>query len=408
MTDTQWGRVDASGTVFVTDEGVEREVGAYPDVPAEEALAYFVRKFDDIAVSINLLERRIATGSPAADIAKGLATIKASLAAGIGVGDFASLRARVAVLDEKLAGVKVEADAHREEAKQEALAARTALVAKIEKLASSNLSSVNWKSTSAEVDGLFEQWQAAQKSGAKVAKDQADELWKRFRNARATIDRARRTHFATVDSAGKEVKARKEALIAKAQLLAEGSQERSIDAYRALLEEWKASGRAAKKVDDALWAKFKAAGDAIYSKKKETDDAEDASFADNLVAKEAILVEGQALLTMTNRDQARALLSGLQRRWDAAGKVPRAKVKDVEGSMRKLELAVKKLDDDAWSSSNPEKQARQEGLAGAIEVKIAKLEKELAAATAAKNTAKVSEISEAIATQKSWLAVLPK
>jgi hypothetical protein len=407
MTDTTWGRVDASGTVFVIDEGVEREVGAYPGVPVDEALAYFVRKFDDIAVSINLLERRIATGSPAADIAKGLATIKSTLEAGVGVGDFASLRGRVAVLDEKLVGAKGEADAHREEAKQQALAARSALVVKIEALASSNLSNVNWKSTTAEVDALFEQWQAAQKSGAKVSKEQADEMWKRFRNARATIDRARRTHFATVDSAGKEVKARKEALIAKAQELIEGSQDRSIDSYRALLEQWKAAGRASKKVDDALWAKFKAAGDAIYSKKKESDDAEDASYADNLVVKEAILAEGQALLSMINRDQARALLSALQRRWDAAGKVPRAKVKDVEGGMRKLELAVKKLDDDAWSASNPEKQARQEGLAGAIEAKIAKLEKELATATASKDAKKVAEITEAIATQKSWLAVLP-
>ena len=72
----------------------------------------------------------------------------------------------------------------------------------------------------------------------------------------------------------------------------------------------------------------------------------------------------------------------------------------------KLEQAVKKLEDDAWSSSNPEKQARQEGLAGAIEAKIAKLESELSDATKAKDTKKVAELTEAIATQKSWLGVL--
>jgi hypothetical protein len=406
MSDNTWGRVDETGKVFVRDTDGEREVGSYPDVSADEALAYFVRKFDDISVSLNLLERRVATGAPAGEIAKGIAGVKKAIADGIGVGDFESLRTRVSALDVKLEGAQEEANEHREEAKKEAIAKRTAIVEEIEALASGPLDKLNWKNTSAQVDALFERWQTEQKSSAKLPKDVADDLWKRFRNARATLDRGRRTHFATVESAGKEVKTRKEALIAQAEALVTGSNERSIDAYRALLEEWKKAGRASKKVDDALWSRFKAAGDAVYAKKKEADDAEDASFADNLVAKEAILAEGQVLLTMTNREEARALLSGLQRRWDAAGKVPRAKVKDVEGGMRKLELAVKKLDDDAWSAADPEKQARQEGLAGAIEAKIAKLEAELQAATAAKDTKKAAEITEAIATQKSWLAVL--
>jgi hypothetical protein len=408
MTDITWGRVDASGTVFVRDGEGEREVGAYPDVSSEEALAYFVRKYEDIAVSLNLLERRVATGAPVADIVKGLSAIEANLKLGVGVGDFAALRARVASLESKLAGAKVEADAHREEAKAEALKARTELVEQIETLASSNLSALNWKSTTAQVDALFEKWQTIQRSGAKVSKDQADELWKRFRNARATLDRARRTHFSSVDSATKEVKARKESLIAQAEALAAGDSERAITAYRELLEEWKKAGRASKKTDDALWTRFKSAGDAIYSKKKEVDDAEDASFADNLALKDAILVDGKSLLTSQNREEARALLTSLQKRWDAAGKVPRAKVKDTEAAMRKLEQAVKKLEDDAWSSSDPEKQARQEGLAGAIESKIKKLEAEKIVAVASGNKSQVSVIDEAIATQKSWLAVLPR
>jgi hypothetical protein len=406
MAENTWGRVDATGTVFVRDTDGEREVGAFPDVTAEEALAYFVRKYDDLAVSINLLERRVATGSPVNDLVKGLEATKKTLEAGVGVGDFASLRTRVAALEEKLAGAKDAANEQRGVEREAAIAARTELVGKIEAIASSNLNSVNWKNTTAQVDALFEQWQASQKSSTKLPKDVADELWKRFRNARASIDKARRAHFANVDTAGKEVKARKEKLIAAAEALATSKDERTITAYRELLEEWKTAGRASKKGDDALWSRFKAAGDALYSAKAEKDAAEDESFAGNLVVKEQILAEGQVLLKMTNRDEARAVLSGLQKKWDAAGKVPRAKVKDIEGGMRKLELAVKKLDDDAWSSSNPEKQARQEGLAGAIADKIAKLEAQLKAASAEKDSKKVAEITEAIATQKSWLAVV--
>jgi hypothetical protein len=406
MAEITWGRADATGTVFVRDTDGEREVGAFPDVSADEALAYFVRKFDDLSVSINLLERRVATGSPVQDLVKGLDAVKKTLAAGVGVGDFESLRKRVAALDEKLAGAKDVAEEQRKVARDEAVAKRNELVDEIEQIAASKLETLNWKNTTAKVDSLFEQWQVTQRSSVKIPKDVADELWKRFRNARATIDRARRVHFATVDTASKDVKQRKEKLISAAEELVTSSDERSITKYRELLEEWKKSGRASKKTDDALWAKFKTAGDAIYSAKSEKDAAEDESFAGNLDAKLQILADGAPLLTMTNRDEARALLSGLQKRWDAAGKVPRSKVKDVEAGMRKLELALKKLDDAAWSSSNPERLARQEGLAGAIQEKILKLEKQLSAAEKAKDAAKVAELTSAIDTQKSWLAVI--
>lgn len=408
MTETNWGRVDASGTVFVRDGETERKVGAFPDASADEALSYFVRKFEDIAVSLNLLERRIATGSPIADIVKNVAVVKSSISAGVGVGDFEALRTRLAALESKLDGAKAEAESHREELKAQALQDRIAIVEKIEAIAASDLSRVNWKNTSTEVDALFAQWQTSQRSGAKVNKDQADELWKRFRNARAAVDRARRAHFATADAVAKEVKSRKESLISEAEALQERGGDNAIAMYRELLDSWKKAGRASKKIDDAMWVRFKAAGDALYLKKKEADEAEDASFADNLIAKQAILNDGQTLFTMTDRDSARSLLISLQKRWDAAGKVPRAKVKDLEGAMRKLELAVKKLDDDAWSSSNPDKAARTDSLADAIADKIAKLERELAVATSTGDKTKIASVTEAIDVQKSWLAVLGK
>ena len=60
MSANQFGRVDAENNVFVID-GSERKVGQYPGVPAEEALAYFVRKFEDVAAQVRLLEQRVAT-----------------------------------------------------------------------------------------------------------------------------------------------------------------------------------------------------------------------------------------------------------------------------------------------------------------------------------------------------------
>ena len=82
-----------------------------------------------------------------------------------------------------------------------------------------------------------------------------------------------------------------------------------------------------------------------------------------LKLKFAVLTEAEELLTATDRESAKKTLLGIQRRWDAIGKVPRDSLKQVEDRMRKVEAAVKKLDDDHWNKTDPEKVARSTGLA---------------------------------------------
>jgi hypothetical protein len=60
---SQFGRVGEDGTVFVrTNEG-EKPVGSYPGKSAEEALAYFVRKFEALASEVALTAARITSGA---------------------------------------------------------------------------------------------------------------------------------------------------------------------------------------------------------------------------------------------------------------------------------------------------------------------------------------------------------
>jgi hypothetical protein len=159
-------------------------------------------------------------------------------------------------------------------------------------------------------------------------------------------------------------------------------------------------------IQPKVWKRFKAAGDAIYAAKNEEFERDEAEYQANLVVKLEILTDAEVLLASTDFAQARATLNGLQKRWDAAGKVPRAKIREVEDRMRKVETAVRKLEEAHWDKSNPEKQARSEGLAGQIESKIAALEAERAVAQSAGDSARVAVIDEDIAAQRSWLAVL--
>ena len=58
-----FGRVDSDGTVYVRTPDGERAVGQVPDVPAEEALAFFVKRYEALELEVSLLERRITSGA---------------------------------------------------------------------------------------------------------------------------------------------------------------------------------------------------------------------------------------------------------------------------------------------------------------------------------------------------------
>jgi chromosome segregation ATPase len=109
---------------------------------------------------------------------------------------------------------------------------------------------------------------------------------------------------------------------------------------------------------------------------------------------------------VTDRARAKETLASVQRRWDKIGKVPRDKVKTVEDRLRKVETAVRKLDEDHWQKSDPEKQARSEGLASQLHEAIAKLERELAEAKTSGDKARVAKAQEALDARKVWLDAL--
>lgn len=405
-TDQQpWGRVDETGTVYVREASGERAVGQYPDATPEEALAYFERKYVELNGQVTLLEQRAKGGAPAADIAKAVANLQAALVNANAVGNLAALTERLGALGGTVNELTEQQTAESKAQSAAALAERALIVEEAERLAAEDPAKTQWKQASAALDALFAKWQAHQHDAPRIPKGEANELWKRFRAARTTIEQNRKAFFAELDSSHKDVRHRKQQLISQAEALAPQGAD-GINAYRALLDAWKLAGRSGKKQDDAMWAKFKAAGDVLYGAKSEVDAAENEEYSANLVQKLELLDEAEPLLTETDRNKARTTLSGIQRRWDEIGKVPRDQVKVVEDRMRKVETAVRKLDEDHWKRNNPETKARAEGLAGQLNDAIAKLEAALAEAEASKDAAAIAEATEALETRKAWLKAI--
>lgn len=400
-----WGRVDDDGTVYVREADGERAVGQYPDGSKEEALAYFERKFTDLAGQVTLLEQRAKRGAPATDVAKAVKSITKQVESANAVGNLQALLTRLAALDGTVSELTEAQSQETKAALEEAARARLAIVEEAEQLAQQDPARVQWKQTSARLDELFAEWQRQQHDGPRLAKNDANDLWKRFRTARATIEQHRRAFYTELDSVHKEARAIKQKLVERAEaLIAKGAE--AIPAYRSLLDEWKASPRAGKRQDDALWAKFKAAGDAIYGAKAEIDARDNEEFQGNLDLKLAVLADAEPILADTNRDSARKALTDIQRRWDEIGKVPREQVRVVEDRLRKIETHVKQLEDEHWKRNNPETKARTEGLASQLADAIAKLEDEVEAARASGDADRLTAAIEALDARKAWLGAI--
>ena len=401
------GRVDEDGTVYViAADGSERAVGSYPDASPEEALAYFARKYDELAASADLLRARLAgTEVSAHDARQSLAHLKEQIGDAHVVGDLAALEATVSHLDEAVSAKAAQEAQVRAAAKAQAAVEREAIVAEAEQLAATDPARMQWKQSSGRVRELLEEWKSHQRSGPRLDKDVENALWQRFSAARSGFDKARKAWFAQLDDQHAEAKRAKEKLVAEAETLSSSKDwGPTAGAFKRLMQEWKRAGRASRADDDALWARFKAAQDAFFNAKDEVVAAEEAEFTENLKVKEALLAEAEAItVDEANLEQAKEQLRRIQDRWDAAGKVPRADIRRVEGRLRAVEQSVRDLEDSRWKRSDPELTARARSMVEQLERQVQGLESDLAAARASGDDRRAATIESEIATKKVWL-----
>ena len=403
MDAAKWGRVDGEGRVYVQDGGAEREVGQFPDAPIAEAMAFYVRRYLDLKATIDLFATRLPQLS-VREIDSTLSSISESLTEPAAVGDLEGLRARFAALKTVAAERREAVAAERTAAKEQALKERTAIVERAEAIAEQDPARTQWKNSGAELRELLESWKAAQRRGPRLDRPTEDGLWKRFSHARTTFDRHRRQFFSELDAKQAQVRAAKEALIKRAEEMQTSTDWAGTSAkYRDLLAEWKKAGRASRKEDDALWARFRAAQQVFYDARRAKDEAVDAEFAENLKVKEALVAKAEALLPIKDIKAAKKALRPIQDAWEEAGRVPRGAVRRIEGRMRAVEDAIREAENAEWRRTDPETKARAEGLAGQLQDAIAGLEKDLAAAQAAGDAKKIAEAEAALTARRAWL-----
>ncbi|CAN5422330.1 DUF349 domain-containing protein [soil metagenome] len=392
-----WGRIDADGNVYVRTTDGERIIAQWLGGEPEEALALYTRKFEGLEAEVGLLEKRLEGGALSPDDAvKTIATTRASITGAQAIGDLDALTARLDALDPILEKQREARKAARAERSVKSLAAKEKIAVEAEKIAAGS----DWRVGADRLRELLDEWKAL----PHLDKKADDTLWKRFSAARTSFTKRRKTHFSEQSVKRDAAQKSKETLVKDAEALSTSTDwGKTAGEYRDLMDLWKKAGPAPRGVEDKLWKRFRGAQDAFFAARDEANTKLDAEFEVNAEKKLEILAEAEALLPITDLDSARKAWHGIADRWEAAGKVPRAKIKEFEGRIRKVEDAIRAADDAKWKRSNPELSARADDTVSKLQKAIDDAKADLAKAEAAGNTKKVKELTASIETRELWL-----
>ena len=148
-----FGRVAEDGTVYVRTPSGEKAVGSYPGKSAEEALAYFVRKFEVLAGEVALLAARIKSGAMVpSDAYAAVKKLREQVKELNGVGDLDALAASVEQIEPLIEGhreayeaKKAAESAAKAARREQILVEKEKIVAEAESCAFTKLES-NWRS----------------------------------------------------------------------------------------------------------------------------------------------------------------------------------------------------------------------------------------------------------------------
>src|SRR3954452_7603647 len=399
---SQWGRVEPDGTVYVRTAEGERMVGQYPEGTPDEALAFFTRRFDALAFEVQLLEQRVRAGALSPDEAtESIKQVAAQLVEPNAVGDIVGLSARLDALGPLIGVQRGQRRADRARKLEEAHTRKQQIVAEAEKIAQGK----DWRNGVNRLRDLLEEWKAL----PRLERKRDDELWHRFSSARTSYTRRRKAHFAELNEQREGARVVKQRLLKEAEELSTSTDWGPASTrFRSLMQDWKAAGAAPRDVEEDLWQRFRAAQDTFFGAREAANAEQDREFTANAEKKKELLVEAEKLLPVTDLEAAKRTFRDIAERWDAAGKVPRDQMKSLEGRIRKVEQAIRSVEDDKWRRSDPEKSARADDMLGQLERAISDIETNLDKARASGDDRKIRELEENLASRQQFLEMARK
>ncbi len=176
-----------------------------------------------------------------------------------------------------------------------------------------------------KLKALHEKWREI----GPVAKDVREEIWARFREASAEVNKRHQAFFEERKKRELENETAKTALCERveaidlAQLKTYSAWNQATAEIIRTQEDWKKLGFASRKTNNALFARFRAACDAFFAAKATFFNNMKDELAANLAKKTALCEQAEALKDSTDWKATSDKLVELQKTWKTIGAVPK-------------------------------------------------------------------------------------
>lgn len=168
-----------------------------------------------------------------------------------------------------------------------------------------------------------------------VDKEQREEIWARFKEASAVVNKKYQAFFEERKAREQENEAAKTAICERLEAL-DFDALKSFNAWNDMTktilkaqEDWRKLGFASKKANNVLFTRFRAVCDKFFAQKAEYYKSVKEDMAANLEKKIALCEQAEALKDSTDWKATAEKLTELQRRWKTIGAVPKKRSDEV-------------------------------------------------------------------------------
>ncbi len=175
------------------------------------------------------------------------------------------------------------------------------------------------------LQSLHEKWRDI----GPVAKELREDLWAKFKDASAVVSKKYQAHFEERKAREKENELAKTAICERIEALdfsAPSTYAAWDNMTKVILEaqnEWKTLGFASRKMNNILFARFRALCDDFFARKSSFYKGMKDSLAENLAKKTALCEQAEALQDSTEWKKTTDKLVALQAEWKTIGAVPK-------------------------------------------------------------------------------------
>jgi DNA-binding Lrp family transcriptional regulator len=222
---------------------------------------------------------------------------------------------------------------------------KNAIVAEAESLAQST----DWGKTTARFQELQKAWQ----DSGPAPRDAGRDLAMRFRTASTAFFARRREDLTTRKKVWSENQARKEALCARAEALADSTEWDSASSeLKRLQNEWKTVGPIRRNKSEELWNRFRASADKFFER---YHNRHQINLSNKLAEREALIVELETLAAIepsARPDDFAARVQQVRTTWNRSVPIPSAEAKVLADRWQATLTRVAQQHADAFAGSD--------------------------------------------------------